>query len=457
MAESLLKIKDIFQRRKDGYKSVDFKIAMIRKQDQWYNSRTRVLLSYAAIDEKSEKIIDTDDFVVLHYVTKAEKFPEFLEKIENMGYFTVNGANILYFDLQTRPYPAYWDNYSNNSEVAEEEWKIEWPLDVFCWESSHKLENELDGFLRKITPTLNCYDPPFETVFEAVRELVGLRKWDFQDSSNARGSRCYLLMPSFAAINKCILDGNDFRISVKFHESIDIQHLRLSLITRGKELLRNQLSFEGDPVASRPPIKEVNKHVTMDNVADVQAYLFLEGDRSPSDKRSVRNQRSTLNLRLMAHEVFDEESETLLEWLQGKGQEKSRNFEYAVTALLHLCGFQTEWIGHKGLTIDGPDIFAFSSKPQVLFVGECTVKIPDINKIRDLKERTEQLKQNLKIDVKPIIFTCLNRLETIEAEASISGASIISLTNLIKMFNMASRGRPTEEISGYLLSSGAWG
>lgn len=94
----------------------------------------------------------------------------------------------------------------------------------------------------------------------------------------------------------------------------------------------------------------------------------------------------------MAYELFDEKFETLLEWLQGKGRAKSRNFEYAVTALLYLCGFQTEWIGHKGLVIDSPDIFAFSSKPRVMIVGECTIKVSNVNKLRDLKERAEQLK-----------------------------------------------------------------
>ena len=227
MAERLIKLEKIFRRRRNLYKSLDIVIAAVKHQDQWYNTRTKMLLSFDKAQEKSENVIDTGNFVVLHHVTRAGRFLKLLETINKNGCFTVNDLDVLFFDPQEHPRLDYWDWLSADSEKAKEAWKIDWPLYFFQWRSEHKLQNELNEIFKTVTPRLNCHDPPFESIFEAVRETLILRGQDFIRLSEARDSVCYLIMPSQAAIKDCILDGDDFRISVKLHESIDIQDLRL--------------------------------------------------------------------------------------------------------------------------------------------------------------------------------------------------------------------------------------
>jgi len=459
LAERLEKLEEIFQRRENLYKSLDIKMAAAKLQDQWYNTRTKILLSFNEPEEKSQKVIDTGNFVVLHQVMRSGKFLDLLETINKNGCCKVNDFDIVFFDPQKHPYLEYWDWLSADSEKAKEAWKIDWPLDFFQWSSEHKLRNELDEIFKTITPMLNCHDPPFESVFEAVRETLALRGQDFMGPYEAKDSVCYLIMPGQIAIKDCILDGNDFQISVKFHESIDIQDLRLSLIVRGRKLLRCQVALDGAVAKSQPPIKEVSKNLVLEDAVDVQAFLFVkdEEERGPSDRRSIRNRKSTFNLRLMAHEEFDERSETLQEWLRGRGRSKSRNFEYAVSTLLHFCGFHTEWIGHGGVAEEAPDVFAFHSKSRTLIVAECTVKVPDINKLRDLRERAGQLQGTLMINVKPVIFTCLERFEaSIEKEATDLGITIVYLDRLKEMFDMTSRGKPTEDIVDYIFGRSIW-
>lgn len=457
MGESLLQCKELFRKRRKFYESIDVTTAAINHEDTWYNIRTRILLSSEKASDVTERKIDVGNFVILYKSIVADEFLKLLDDIDN-DTLEVDGLKIKFFNGQTH-HLKFEDRYSGHSERARERWGIDWPLDIFRWEASHKLENELDKIFKNINLRLNCCDPAYEDVYKAVREHLILSEYMFREYQS-RGSHCYILIPDYVAVKNCKLIGNNFEVEVKFHDSIDINDLRLNLIARGKKTDRFQVDFKGIPIETCPPFNRIRKSLTLEDVAEVKSYLFVKGGEmeGPSDQRLTRNLKSTLNLRLTAHEAFDEVSERLLTWLRGEGKNPSTDFEYSVTALLHMCGFQTEWIGCRGLAQDAPDTFAFCSKPQALIIGECTTKIPDLNKLRKLKERAELLRKELKIKIYPVLFTCLEKLtDDVENEARQNYITIIRSNKLKELFEAALKGRPTEEALNILLGRGYWG
>lgn len=457
MNESLLKCKELFHKRQKFYENIDVRIAAICHEETWYNVRTRVLLSSEKASNVTVKKIDVGNFIILHESIEADEFLNLLENIDNDA-LEVDGLKIKFFNGQTH-HLHFEDWCSRNSERAKERWNIDWPLDLFEWRVDHKLRNELSYIFKSINQRLNCYNPPYEDVYEAVRENFGLPESYFS-KHDGRDSICSILIPDYTAIKECTLKGTDFEIEVKFHNSINVDDLRLNLIARGKKTKKFHRDFKGVSVATYPPFKLIHKSLALEDIAEVIAYLFMKEREidEPSDQRQTRNLKSTLNLRLTAHEAFDEGSERLLTWLEGEGKRRSRDFEYSVNALLYMCGFQTEWIGREGIFPDAPDIFAFCLEPQSLIIGECTIKIPDLNKVRDLKERAESLRQELKIEVYPIIFTCLENLgEAIEKEAQRNHITIINSDKLKDLFETALKGQPTEEALNLLLGRSYWG
>lgn len=458
MDESLLKCKELFHKRRKFFESIDVRIAAINHEDTWYNIRTRILLSSEKASGVTERKIDVGNFVISYKSIVNDEFLKLLDNIDN-DTLEVDGLKIKFFNGQ-KHHLYFGDWCSRNSERAKERWNIDWPLDLFEWRVDHKLRNELSNIFKNINQRLNCYNPPYEDIYKAVRENFGLPEYYFSEH-NGRDSICSILIPDYTAIEKCKLEGNNFVVEIKFRDSINVEDLRLNLIARGKKTNKFQIDFKGIPIETYPPFKWIRKPLVLEDVAEVNSYLFMKGGEmdGPSDQRQTRNLKSTLNLRLTAHEVFDEGAETLLTWLRGEEKrDRSRRFEFAVTTLLYMCGFQTEWIGRPGWAQEAPDIFAFCFEPQALIIGECTTKVPDINKIRVLRERADSLKEELKIEIHPMLFTCLKSLgDAVEKEARENWITTINSDKLKELFESALKGRPPKEALNILLGRGYWG
>jgi hypothetical protein len=436
---------EIFQERKKFYKSIDLKIAAVKCDDSWYNIRTKIFLSATEPPGLFEKRVNVEDFTVIHERLRADEFIRLLQEI-NTGILNIDNLKINFF---TDPVPALnvQDHYRGNSLESKERWNVEWPVDLYAWEQSHILQNKLRDIFKAIDMQLKCFNPPFRDVEEAVIDLLSLPKYYFQ-KDYSQDSKCFILLPSFAAIESAKLEGNRLRIVVRFHEAIRLEDLRLSVIGYGRQTYRYQKNLKGGEIETFPPFVQVSKSFEIDDVADAQFYLFSKQMEKGGhfDQRSTRNVRPDLNPRVASHEVFDQGSARLLQWLGGEAKrEVKHSFEYAVTTLLHMCGFRTEWLDYQGITQDAPDILAFCSEPELVMVGECTQVIPDINKYKSLKERTEKIHNTLRINTCAVMFTSLNASNDEQNQACKYDVSFVGLEKLKKLHDLATRDKPLRE------------
>lgn len=141
----------------------------------------------------------------------------------------------------------------------------------------------------------------------------------------------------------------------------------------------------------------------------------------------------------------------MLQWLRGESRkEDSDSFEYAVATILHMCGFRTQWLDYNGLVQRAPDILAFCSNPEIVIVGECTTSMPDPNKYITLKERAGNLREELKMKVYPVMFTSVQMSSSEQNEIWKYDVSIITPITLEKLYDMATRAKPLNEILSVL-------
>lgn len=401
-------------------------------------------------------MIDAEDFVIIHQRLNSDGFVKLIEDI-NTDNLEIDGLKVKFFADHVPPSLRRHDNCRGDSLRAKERWNIEWPVDLYEWEKSHKLYNQLQVIFREIDPKLRCFDPPYKDVEEAIIDLLQLPKYHFQEYQSG-DSKCSVLLPSFVAIERAKLEGNKFDITARFHESIDTEDLLLSVIGYGRETSRFRESLEGGEVEASPPFVRVSKSFKINDVADIQLYLFSRKMEKygSCDQRSVRNLKSVLNPRVASHEIFDEGSSRLLEWLRGEAKRDIKHsFEYSVATLLHMCGFRTEWVDYPGMAQDAPDIIAFCSEPELVIVGECTTKLPDSNKCKSLKKRAESLKDQIGMDIYPVMFTPVMPSSSEQNDAWEYGVSFVTSEKLKELHDIATRGKSTQEML-YILTGRYW-
>ena len=444
---------EIFNKRRRFYKIIDVRIAAIKQEDSWYNVRTRILLSCDKPTDVIERKIDVGNFMILFENISADNFLTLLEIIDR-DEVKVDGAEIRFFAGQQHGL-SLEDWHRKNSERAIERWGIDWPLDVFTWEVSHKFQNDMSRILEGVNERLNCHDPPYEDAYKVVREFLGLHEYAFREYDGGRYSVCYILLPYYLAIKNCRLQGNQLDFEIKFHSSIDTNDLRLNVIAGGKTIKRRQETFNRNQIRKHGGFKFAKASLNLEDTADVQLYTFLKGreNEGASDKRYVRNLETTINSRFMANDIFEANAEKLASWLRGEGRQSSVDFEHAVSILFHICGFSAEWLDRGNLAKDAPDILIFSSEPQALIVGECKIDVFGWKEMRKLKDRANRLFQEIKMDTYPTMFTCIKQND-IEAEtkekARNENVTILTFEEINELLKMALRGSgPSDVLNRY--------
>ena len=453
MAQELSNCLELYEDRRDLYKIIDLKIAAIRHDQTWYNIRTRVLPLAKGVPDRCDKMIDLEDFVVLHQKLNSNQFAKLLQDIETND-FKIDGFKINFFNDQTPPLRLQ-DHYRGDSLKARELWDIEWPVDPYYWELSHKLTNQLTRIFDEIDKKLRCYDPPYKDIEEAIRDLLELPDYVFRHTD--KNSKCIILLPTFIAIEHAKLKGRTLETEMRFHEAIDPKHMLLSVIGYGRETYRYQENIEGGKIEKSPPYVSVSKSFKIKDVADAQLYLFSSkrNKHGYCDQRLVRNLKSMLNPRIAFHEFFDEGSGTLFQWLEGETKKDiAHRFECAVVTLLHMCGFRTEWLDYHGMAQRAPDILAFCTDPELVIVGECTTEMPDRDKCKTLKERADNLEAEFQANIYPIMFTSFPMTSSERNEFWRYDVSLVTPETLRKVHDMASRGKTLKEILSVLIGRG---
>ena len=433
---------EIFKKRRKFYKSIDVRIAAINVEDSWYNVRTRVLLSCDKATGLIQRKINVGNFMILFENIGARNFPTLLETIDR-DELEVDGVKINFFDEKQHRL-SFEDWYRKNSERAKERWGIDWPLDVFKWSVAHKLQNEMSRILNDVSLRLNTYYPPYQDVYKVVREFLRLHEYAFREY-DGRESICYTLLPDYLTIKNCRLQGDQLDLEIKFHPLIDPSDIRLNIIGRGKTIKRRQETFNRNQTQKCGAFKLAKASLILKDTSDVHLYLFSKGreNEGPSVIRYVRNPKTTINSRLIANEIFGASAERLTNWLHGLGRHRSEDFEHAVSILLHICGFGTEWLDRGNLAENAPDILAFCSEPRSLIVGECKTDVFGWKDMRKLKDRAQNLCQELKIDTYPAMFTFIEPNDIDEqtrAKALSERITILTIQEIDEIIKMALRG-----------------
>jgi hypothetical protein len=456
LAEAFSKCLELFKNRREFYEKIDLRIAALCHNQSWYNIRTKILLLAERASNISEKMVDVENFVIVHQRLNSDEFVKLLQDI-NTGNSEIQGLKINFFANPIPPLNLQ-HHYLRDSLRTKEMWNIEWPVNWYEWEQNHPLQNELANVFEETDLRLRRFNTPYRDVEEAVIDLLNLPKYHFQENYS-KDSKCSILMPNFVAIESAKLEGSKLDITARFHESMHVEDIILSVIGYGRETSRFRENLKGGrKIVASPPFVRVNKSFEIKDVADVQLYLFSNkmDKNGVLDQRLTRNLKPILNSRVASHEVFDEGSARLLEWLRGEAKrDVKHNFEYSVATLLHMCGFRTEWLDYPGMTQDAPDILAFCSEPNLLIVGECTMILPDLNKYRDLKERAEKLQNRLGINTCAVMFTGTEASYDEQGDASKYNVSFVGPKKLKELHDMATRGKTTREIL-YTLTGRSW-
>jgi hypothetical protein len=444
----ILEAVEVFKRRRKFYESIDMKIAAVNWEKAWHNVFTRVLLSSDKATHQTVREIDVGNFMVLSQNFGANDFPAFLETIEQDN-FAVDGVEINFF-AGTQHNLSFDDWHSNNSDKAREFFNIDWPLDVFKWQVAQKVQ-DVRHILKNVTSRLNCHNPPYEDVFEAVRDSLGLHEYLFREQDTERYSTCYMLLPNYLSIGNCKLRGRKLSSEIRFHSSINPRDVRLNIIAEGRTLERRQEAFRKNQVRRSDGFCSIKASMSLPSAHGVQLYPFLKGreNEGPSERRYVRNLLSTANPRFAANEIFGASAEKLMDWLDGQGKRRSEDFEHAITILLHVCGFSSEWLDRGNLAEDAPDILAFCSEPQALIVGECKTDVFGWKELIRVVDRAQELCQELRIDTYPVMFTSMELADvekTTREKALDEYATIIGAQEIEEILKMALSGNEPRQV-----------
>ena len=453
MSENIIKLQDIFKIRRKIYKTVDLRIAAFKHDNNLYNCRSVALFSHKKDTTKLKKLVETKNFTIFSLQTNAQSFIDTLLKTIKTGKFRYHNETVLYTDNfnQSNVNLEYRDYVSGNGEKAKERLGIDWPIDYFIYEwRNNALQNKLSKLRNIIERQIQCHDPPYENMVEAIQSLLNVERWN----TTLDNSRFLLIFPTYLKIETCLLDGSKFQVSINFHEKINLTNVYLSLIGKGPKVIRKRLKFDRQPISSKnQSILTAKSQTTLKEISDVQAYLFLKTEDPLSiDIKNVRNKRSQINQKMMAHEIFDTGSEKILQYLQSDQLKDSDNFEWAIATILHFSGFQTEWL-HRKVFGEAPDILAFNPEEKIMIVGECTVGVPDENKILKLQERAEQL-TSVDLKVRAVLFSKAQE-EMLKKVAIPPDITIVNKKQIREMFDLASRGSSPNEIFLQVLKSDA--
>lgn len=445
---------EVYSSRRELFRSIDIRIAAVKHEDVWYNLRAVVLLSCDKVTNVTQRVVDVDNFMILCENVSAESFPALLDTIDR-DEFEIDGIKIKFFAEQQHQLSRDWYLSRKSSDLAHEQWNMDWPLDGFRWEVSHKLRNDISRILDNVSRRLRCNDPPYEDVYKAVREILGLQEYALRDYDGGQYSVCFVLLPDYLAIKSCRLQGNRLVYEVKMHSSINPSNLRLGIIAGGKTIERYQKTFNRNQIRKSGTFKLGKGNMKLRDIADAQLYAFLKGRESqgPSDTKYIRNLKIMANPRFLANSIFGADAEKLTIWLHGNGKQGSDDFEHAVAILFHLCGFSTEWLDRGNLAKDAPDVLIFSSEPRALIVGECKVDVFDWKDIRKLRERANRVFQEVGIDTYPTMFTSVKQddvdMQTRE-KARNERITILASEEIDEILKMALRGsKPSDVLSRY--------
>jgi len=438
-----MKIIEVFNANKGFYRTLQVWAAVVKQDGAWNNYYMKIMPSYTEVQE-SKPVTKTNSFMVLHEYFDIDDFQRLFDNLRN-GKINVCGFEI---------------NFSSTEEISldrrMDRIRSKWALDQFIKERYPFFRCEIrpsssPSVHPDVELELKSMEEPYSDIRDVMEDLLRIKFGYYNAGSVA------IHLPSYLMIRNSFFEENVLRFSAEFHQKMK-DDLDLGIILR---------DLKGEPQRYSRPINEEKlklsdgfyyyEDIELVNEDIISAEIFLRNKKS-----SLINDESGEIIRFKPSsqfEVFKQfwtENE-LERCLQGRFKE-DQGFEWGISILLTLCGFNVHWIGwlRGQVALGGVDLFSFHN--DILIVGECTVgtvgndeidkllqAVGEIHETLGLKEKTTTLK------IVPVIFTCVKKIsnETKES-ANKSGIRIKDLGDIMEIFNALRMNKPKEAIINLL-------
>jgi hypothetical protein len=102
LTDELEKCLQLYRSRSDFYEKIDLNIAAVHHDECWYNIRTKILPLAQEASIVSERVIDVENFVIIHERLDTDRFAKLLRDISSDN-LEISGLTINFFANQHVP------------------------------------------------------------------------------------------------------------------------------------------------------------------------------------------------------------------------------------------------------------------------------------------------------------------------------------------------------------------
>ena len=443
--ESIKRFTAQIEKLKGHWQSLDIRIVSVRASDKRLNLGTRIILDTKkpARDAQTKSLLATQHVEITQTTRHVDRLPDIISQLEK-GALKVGANEILHgmfkggkleqpsfmgyqsYRRSERRHSPYMDLTCFYLQALGE------PLGNIC--SSANIDaDELDWELRA-----SAY--PFDGLNDLGRS--------FLEVDEAFASNRVVILEVIAPVYVTLADSSELSegkltLAVRAQCEIPGDQLTIStiLFVPGGGAMRSRSTLEGAELAQDDGISVLRTEIDTEAYA---AHAFLSFRGVGIDSMLVYNQKVTLeNPRILVHHHFDPELAALREYLFSE-KAKGKQLEFAVSWLLHMCGFSVQLYGHSSIIRDETDMMAFVPGTDYVLAVECTGGLPDVkNKLSKLSSRARQVQQNLEYQkVVAVLVTSMRRHEvpvTEREKAGKEGIALVGADEMTELLNAAER------------------
>jgi hypothetical protein len=432
------------------YTHANVRGVLYKKNHSYYNVWTKIVLGEKNTPRYNvtNETID-DNLISFRFCWKIDELIAQLHNICENEKFSFNDIEVITWEGESGR-----STWAVRNELNSDEGNQKWGISTGVCEYHIKAPNDVRNIGIKLNKLkklgFEIDSPLFIWTYIMADENKPVR-WDMKfDLSTG----IFILIPNyFAKLKRADIIEKKIEIEIEhLNEIIPKEDLSLTVSVRNSNI-------EMLPPFSYDPLKDDLIQIDIeDEIWDVNVDLWWnktkDAEESFVDKKKGKRPKNVRKNIMVAHECFDLEFSKLKNALINKDKD-TINFEWGVSSLLNLCGFQIDWIGYKrgkgNKKIEEIDILAYLPNHPKCLAIECTIKEADFHKkISGISQRSEKLSKEIKdFSVYPIIFTNVENISSIgeiEKFAGRQGIVIVSCERIKELWVMARDGTPSKDI-----------
>ncbi len=414
-----MKFKSAIEPFRDVWKSIDIRAVCLHARDRWFNLGTRLILSIIPPETfiRDEELPRLSSLTAFRELRSTDALDDLLGQFEQ-GVMHLVDKDICFGGLTTAGtdavLPRLWFQINRRSDP----W-IREPLD-FSNITLSGSGDRVDDLLRDHSEVgdrvaldwkLRSLAVPYDGLDDLLVNFAGFPKPVWGSVIEATSVQFVAPIPIRFGEQCRLADG---RLAVRV-EAEAFCHDWLDGVSIGViEWHRNSPARRGSHELTRGEWTTVSgslvgfKEVSADDASS--ASIFLRFRHSAIDALTLWDPSARVeNPRVSAYSHFDRDFEELRRYLDGKGQDRSGDFEIGIALLLHFCGLSVGPYGRVKALQEEIDLVAFSPSTDHVIAAECTVTELD-KKLSKFARRVKEFRDRLPdFSVLPIMFTALDR------------------------------------------------